>query len=1490
MATITGTPGDDSRSGAATADLLSGLAGNDTLLGLDNNDTLDGGPGADSLVGGAGDDIYVVDDAQDIVSESGGSGLDTVKASLSFDLGNGTTVLGSVENLTLTGTGAIDGTGNALGNAILGNAGNNDLSGQDGADTLTGGAGNDTLDGGFLLGGTLDGHADQLSGGTGNDTYIVETGLDTVTESQAGAAGGIDTVIADNGTDVSFTLGLNLENLELQNSVLNGTGNALNNKITGDDNANKLFGLDGNDTLDGGAGLDSLDGGKGNDTYVVDDQNDLVIESVSGAAGGLDTVLSSASFFTLRTMDNVENLTLIDGGVTGVGNSLANKLTGNGLDNTLSGLEGNDTMAGGLGNDSYVVEEAGDVVIEAADAGIDTVGSTIAYTLGVNLENLQLLADVGKNPDMSGTGNALKNEIDGSTGNNLLKGLAGDDTLNGDLGNDTLDGGTGGDKMAGGQGNDVYIFDNVGDTATEGIGAGIDEIRTSIALGVALDNIENYTFTGATAVNFSANGLGDHIIATAKNDTLTGGVGNDTLDGAGGADSMVGGKGNDTYVIDNVGDKISELGTDAGDTVVSKFAVDLTLPAFANIENATLTGTAVINATGTGAANHLIGNDGANQLDGGLGNDTLEGGKGNDTYVVDASDSVIESVSGAAGGIDTILSSVGFVLGDNIENLTLTGTGDILGTGNALANKITGNVGANEIDGGAGADTMAGGDGNDAYFVDNKGDVVTEAAGAGIDSVDSSVSFVLGANVENLQLDAIFGGDINGTGNGFANNIVGNFGNNVLNGLAGDDTMTGLGGNDTYVVDSTADVIDESFQGGGRDLVQSSVSFDLNANGTTVLGNVEDLTLTGSAALAGTGNALANAITGNSGSNTLTGNDGDDTLDGGAGADSMVGGKGNDTYVIDNAGDKISETGSDSGDTVQSKFAVDLTLPFFAGIENATLAGTAAINATGNAGANHLIGSDGANKLDGGAGNDTLEGGKGSDTYVVDSTTDQAFEALNGAAGGIDTVLSSAAAFTLGFSIENLILLDGGIQGFGNDLGNKLTGNAADNFLNGLAGADTMIGGDGGDIYTVDNAGDVVTEAAGAAGGSDTVLSSVSYALGVNVERLHLSGAGDINATGNSLDNDIVGNSGSNILDGRAGADHMQGLGGNDTYVVDNAKDVIDESTGTATDLVQSSVSFDLHANGTTVLGDIENLTLTGSAAIDGTGNALNNIITGNAGANHLFGGGGFDNLHGGGGNDTLNDVGNSSFSNLFGDAGNDSLIAGDHGDQLDGGSGADHMVGGAGNDSYVVDNVGDVITEGLNQGFDSIQSSVSFTLPNNVENISVLDEATNTSINFTGNALGNELDGNAGKNILSGGDGIDILNGLEGNDTLIGGAGDDFLGGEAGADLIDTSSGHDTAFYQDVVEAGDVVQGFATSGSEQDFVDLDELFDNLGVAAADRAARVSFVDTGPDVQLRIDTDGDHVADLTLLTFKGLPDASGLTVGTAVTDDIQVGT
>ena len=269
-----------------------------------------------------------------------------------------------------------------------------------------------------------------------------------------------------------------------------------------------------------------------------------------------------------------------------------------------------------------------------------------------------------------------------------------------------------------------------------------------------------------------------------------------------------------------------------------------------------------------------------------------------------------------------------------------------------------------------------------------------------------------------------------------------------------------------------------------------------------------------------------------------------------------------------------------------------------------------------------IVGSSGYQALSGYYGNDTLIGGAGNDEL-------RGFTGTDGALTNPTTLFSDNDR------------LDGGA---GNDV---LHGEFGNDTLIGGTGADAMSGGTGNDTYHVDNVGDVVTELLG--GGTDTVNSSISYALTTNVERLVLTGASSINGTGNSQNNTLTGNAGNNVLNGGAGADTMAGGLGNDTYVIDHTRDVVTESASAGTDTVQVNRSYQL-------LTHFENLKLTGTSAINGTGNASNNVLTGNSAANTLNGAAGNDTLIGGAGNDRLTGGAGNDFFQFNSKVGRDTI------------------------------------------------------------------------------------------------------------------------------------------------------------------------------------------------------------------------------------------
>ena len=343
--------------------------------------------------------------------------------------------------------------------------------------------------------------------------------------------------------------------------------------------------------------------------------------------------------------------------------------------------------------------------------------------------------------------------------------------------------------------------------------------------------------------------------------------------------------------------------------------------------NDTLLGNVANNVLTGNAGNDLIAAGlGDDTLIGGTGDDTMLGGGGNDQFFVDASGDIVTELAGE--GTDHVSSSVNYTLTANVENLTLTGSA-LNGTGNEFDNAIAGNASANVLDGGLGNDTMVGGQGDDLYVVDAAGDIVTEVAGEGSDTVSSAIDYALGANVENLVLT---GAATTGTGNDLDNAITGNALDNLLSGLGGNDTMSGGAGNDRYIVGETGDVVIE-LGGEGTDHVSSSVDYTLTAN-------VENLTLTGSA-LNGTGNDLDNAITGNANANVLNGGLGNDILSGLGGSDKLFAGAGNDRliggdgvdYFTGGAGNDIfvAEINTAKTNSKSGLFSLDVIMDFAAG-------------------------------------------------------------------------------------------------------------------------------------------------------------------------------------------------------------------------------------------------------------------------------------------------------------------------------------------------------------------------------------------------------------------------------------------------------------------------------------------------------------------------------------------------------------------------------
>jgi len=1214
------------------------------------------------------------------------------------------------------------------------------------------------------------------------------------------------------------------------------TGSNLTDRLYGFEGQDRLWGELGNDTLTGGTENDELAGGEGCDCYVfhVGDGVDTIIDTATPEEGNTiyfaDTIITRDD---IRT--HMEGTTLV--------------------------LEyGDQGDAIRLSNFDYNNQHVVDT-IEFSD------GTQVALTSFV---------DPGTEGDDVILGTYREDVIDAKGGDDTVTTFESNDTIYGGTGNDTIDagdgddllvGGVGNDSLRGGSGQDTYIFnigdgvDTITDTATLGEGNVIrfgDGITQSdlttrmegttlvLAYGDQGDEIhllnydfnqqsgshvvETLQFVDGTAILLSGivdpategddvikgSYFGDTINGRGGNDTITsfegddiiyGGSGDDTVDaGAGydllvggqGHDTLTGGPGNDTYVF-NVGDGVDTIIDDAyttGEGNVVRFGPGITLADLKlSYQDATLIidvrtsgdrlrlegfypedalypagvdtfefsdGTTVsyedlINRgfdlmgtdgddtiLGTNVTDRIRGLAGNDVLDGGTGADILMGGAGNDTYPVDDSANVV--VENLDEGIDLIQSSVTYTLAANVENLTFTGTNPINGTGNELSNILTGNAADNVLDGGAGADTLVGGLGNDTYLVDNVFDNVVEDADEGIDIVQSSVSYTLQANLENLILTGLAA--INGTGNELDNVITGNAEDNVLDGGAGADTLIGGLRNDTYIVVNAEDVVTENANE-GTDTVQASMTYVLDAN-------LENLVLGGIEAINGTGNELDNALSGNSNANVLTGGARNDILAGGAGNDTLEGGSGDDSFIF-NLGDGV-DTIIDIATESEGN-----VLRFGSGISRNDLKlhqdGTTLIIDVGTNGDSVRLLNFDKNNQNGSHVVETVQFADGSQVRLV--------ELLDPGTEGDDVIITGSTDDVIRAKGGNdYVSTDGGNDWIDGGSGNDtiLAGDGND-YLDGGTGGDAMTGGPGDDVYVVDSAGDQIVEKEDE--GMDTVESSVNYTLGSNLENLILIGLSAITAAGNGLDNTLTGNTLDNMLTGAKGNDVLDGGAGSDRYVYNRGDglDRVTDPSGQDTVVMGSCIDrdhtvvrvdpttahlrlLDCEGNETNEGMDIA-LNSDGTIPIetvmfaDGRSVALSSLVIT---AEISYGTNKSDFIRKGRNNDTIYALDGNDI--VYSGLGNDSVYGGKGNDWICGEEGDDCLYGEAGND-------------------------------------------------FLFGSFGKDsLFGGTGNDVLDGDKGDDDLRGNEGNDVLYSSAGNDLLEGGLGNDILWDTSGNDTYVF----------------------------------------------------------------------------------------------
>ena len=948
---------------------------------------------------------------------------------------------------------------------------------------------------------------------------------------------------------------------------INGTaGNDTLNGTAADD---EIFGFGGNDTIQGGTGADRIEGGDGRDyinhnsysTYA----DDNAVDTLLGGAGddivdmGLNDIADGGDGFDRATVYAFDAAT---SGVTIDLSGVSNRATIQSYLNTRYGVTLTNFEQFGFAGTNFAD------VIRMHDTD-DSGRSSVDGRQNATAEGLG-----GDDQIFGGTGH---DEIYGNDGNDVLRGGAGADHIWGGAGNDTIDGGanpfTEGDYGMfdlGTSGQSVTIDLNI--AGAQNTGEGMDTL-------ISIENLQ--VFGSATASAHLIGGTNDNVhnyfSGTSGSDHLEGRSGNDLLDGRAGADVLDGGVGSDEaqYFYSNAAVTVNlETNTGTGGHAQGD--------TFVSIEN--LLGSRFDdNLTGDAVGNRIAGGQGADTLNGGGGNDDLRGNDGADVINGgDGNDSIWQAEADEA-SFDTQVDTLN---GEGGNDNIVIGYGDIADGGTGTDQAF---VGFSERTSGINIDLRPG------------AEAVLEAA-QNLTLSNFEFFHVFGSRFD----DTIRASDATATeqlaGDQGDDILIGGNGYEILLGMQGNDTLDGSGdayndrleggvGDDTYIVSSTGDTIVE-LANAGTDTVRASVTYGLN-----LIGNVENLILTGAAAINGTGNQYNNVITGNDAANTLTGANGDDTLNGGDGDDTLNGGGQNDTL---NGG-----TGTD-------------TAVF-----------------TGNR-ANYVI-------TDNGGGNFTITGPDGTDTLTGVEFAQFADQTV--------TLAAPPTGPTNGPDVLQGTPGDDVIDGLAGD--DTIDGLAGDDILIGGAGADALTGGDGLDTadYSGSSAGVTVRLWNGTGAGGDAQGDTLT-----SIERVVGSAFNDALIGANGAADTLEGGAGNDYLEGLTGDDVLSGGDGTDTLVGGAGADTLNGGNGTDTaSYAGSSAGVTVRLwNGTGVGGDAQGDTLTSIERV--VGSAFNDALIGtNGAADTLEGGTGNDYLEGLTGDDVL--IGGAGNDTLVGGSGADLFV-----------------------------------------------------------------------------------------------------------------------------------------------------------------------------------------------------------------------------------------